>query len=203
MDFRAVVELLGNLGEFLGSIAVLATLVYLSIQVRQARKLATLNAAQQRADARMSSSLASVDPSKLSELRGRLVEELELHYEGDKTYVQNLQRVISGFSHAEIVMLTAWVNATTTNLMNAVYQMQEGNLEASFELEYELGGVAALAQALWGDPPDDSEFFTMAKSSLAALEASVAAGFERSGRFRSHQTYVLEESGYPTRGTNS
>jgi hypothetical protein len=35
MDFMAVAQLLGNLGEFFGAIAVVATLVYLAIQIRQ------------------------------------------------------------------------------------------------------------------------------------------------------------------------
>ena len=38
MGDQALAELLGNWGEFLGSIGVLATLIYLSIQVGQAKK---------------------------------------------------------------------------------------------------------------------------------------------------------------------
>ena len=39
MSFIELSELLGNLGEFVGSIAVLATLIYLAVQVKQSKEL--------------------------------------------------------------------------------------------------------------------------------------------------------------------
>ncbi len=42
------IQMLGSLGEFLGSIAVLATLIYLTIQVRHARSESAVSAMQQR-----------------------------------------------------------------------------------------------------------------------------------------------------------
>jgi len=45
MDHQAFAQLLGNYGEFVGSIAVLVTLVYLAIQVRQNTEQARDNAA--------------------------------------------------------------------------------------------------------------------------------------------------------------
>ena len=39
MSLIELSELLGNLGEFAGSIAVLATLIYLAVQVRQSKEL--------------------------------------------------------------------------------------------------------------------------------------------------------------------
>lgn len=38
MDHQAFAEILGNYGEFIGAIAVVGTLVYLAIQVRQSRE---------------------------------------------------------------------------------------------------------------------------------------------------------------------
>jgi hypothetical protein len=38
MDHQAVAEMLGNYGEFVGAIAVVGTLIYLAIQVRQSRE---------------------------------------------------------------------------------------------------------------------------------------------------------------------
>jgi hypothetical protein len=40
MDHQAFAEMLGNYGEFLGSVAVLATLLYLAAQIRQSSALA-------------------------------------------------------------------------------------------------------------------------------------------------------------------
>lgn len=57
MDHQAFAQLLGNYGEFLGAIAVFATLVYLAIQIRQntaaqraATELATADVAYKTAD---------------------------------------------------------------------------------------------------------------------------------------------------------
>jgi hypothetical protein len=37
MDHQAFAQLLGNYGEFVGAIAVVATLAYLAVQVRQSK----------------------------------------------------------------------------------------------------------------------------------------------------------------------
>ena len=39
MDHQALAQLLGNYGEFVGAIAVVATLAYLAVQIRQSNKL--------------------------------------------------------------------------------------------------------------------------------------------------------------------
>jgi len=44
MDLMSTAQLLGNLGEFLGSVAVVVTLLYLAVQVRNARADADANA---------------------------------------------------------------------------------------------------------------------------------------------------------------
>lgn len=38
MSLQATVEMLGNIGEFVGALAVVATLIYLAIQIRQNKK---------------------------------------------------------------------------------------------------------------------------------------------------------------------
>ena len=43
MDFVELSTVLGNLGEFIGSVAVLATLIYLAVQVRQSKELLERN----------------------------------------------------------------------------------------------------------------------------------------------------------------
>jgi hypothetical protein len=39
MDLQSTAQLLGNIGEFVGSIMVVVTLVYLALQVRQSKGL--------------------------------------------------------------------------------------------------------------------------------------------------------------------
>jgi len=43
MDHQAFAQLLGSYGEFIGAMSVVATLVYLAVQVRQNTKLATIH----------------------------------------------------------------------------------------------------------------------------------------------------------------
>jgi hypothetical protein len=50
MSVMDTVQLLGNLGDFIGSIAVLATLIYLAVQVRQAKRQLTVAGMQTRAN---------------------------------------------------------------------------------------------------------------------------------------------------------
>ena len=45
MDHQTFAQLLGNYGEFMGSIAVLATLIYLAVQVRHSKELLETNQA--------------------------------------------------------------------------------------------------------------------------------------------------------------
>jgi len=46
MDHQTFAQLLGNYGEFLGSIAVFATLIYAAVQIRQRNKIALAEAAR-------------------------------------------------------------------------------------------------------------------------------------------------------------
>ena len=51
MDHQTFAQLLGNYGEFIGSIAVLATLIYLTVQVRHSRSDSRAALLQHRSDA--------------------------------------------------------------------------------------------------------------------------------------------------------
>lgn len=46
MDHQAFAQLLGNYGEFVGAIAVVGTLAYLAVQVRQSRTATEANTRQ-------------------------------------------------------------------------------------------------------------------------------------------------------------
>ena len=61
MDFMDTAQLLGNLGEFVGAIAVVVTLAYLAVQVRQSNHAAQSSAVQSFFD---SFSSVTVEPSK-------------------------------------------------------------------------------------------------------------------------------------------
>jgi hypothetical protein len=51
MDHQNIAQILGSYGEFVGAIAVVATLAFLAVQVRHSRDALTASMAQRRADA--------------------------------------------------------------------------------------------------------------------------------------------------------
>jgi hypothetical protein len=79
VSFIEATEVLGNLGNFLGSIAVLATLVYLSVQMRQANRNSQLAAMQANRAERRAWFLANRDSPYLPaiEVKLRNVESLD------------------------------------------------------------------------------------------------------------------------------
>ena len=74
-----IIHLLGSLGEFVGAIAVVATLVYLAIQVRHGSVLLEANNAAMDESARLARA-AAVDrySDAVSRWRGRIIESEEL-----------------------------------------------------------------------------------------------------------------------------
>ena len=77
MDHQAFAQLLGNYGEFVGSIAVLATLIYLAFQIRQNTAQLASASLQAMAD-RMENKLLFVAGNRLfAEQAVRLLEEPE------------------------------------------------------------------------------------------------------------------------------
>ena len=72
MSFLELTEMLGNLGEFLGSLAVFATLIYLAVQIRHSRELLERNERialsqvhQARTDTRVGLQLALISPEHI------------------------------------------------------------------------------------------------------------------------------------------
>lgn len=65
MDLMATAQLLGNVGEFVGSIAILVTLAYLAIQVRHARHETRLALSQGRMQANRELIALELDPANL------------------------------------------------------------------------------------------------------------------------------------------
>jgi hypothetical protein len=69
MDHLAFAQLLGSYGEFIGSIAILVTLIYLAIQVRQVREEQIARTLEQRTEYVRDANLrAATTPSLVSAL---------------------------------------------------------------------------------------------------------------------------------------
>jgi len=136
MDFLATTQLLGNLGEFIGSIAILVTLGYLAVQVRQSRellerneKIALSQVYQARSNTRREAMNHISDSTYLAELLGKV----------DFPEVQRID--LSELSPGDRVRLKAHCGTIYFHQENNLYQYELGLLD---ERTYELTGSTIL-----------------------------------------------------------
>ena len=130
MTFIEISEVLGNLGEFVGAIAVVLTLFYLAVQVRhsresvdantraleEGRKLAMVQTFQARADMRISQLSFEADSEHLTPIMDKLSEagwpESTTAFEALSTLEQRRVR--------------AWLTAQQRQLDNYHFQYEQG-----------------------------------------------------------------------------
>jgi len=120
---------LGALGEFLGSIAVLATLVYLAVQIRQntrsmdeSKKLALAQTYQMRSDALQMMMVRAADSEHIGPIITRLT---SLGYPEDVAALDHL-------SQEERGRFRQWQIAQQTHWDNMFYQYQRGFLDEEY-----------------------------------------------------------------------
>ena len=120
---------LGALGEFLGSIAVLATLIYLAVQIRQntismneSKKLALAQTYQMRSDALQMMLVHAAD----SEYIGPIITKLTgVGYPEDVSSLDHL-------THEERGRLRQWQIAQQTHWDNMYFQYQQGFIDEEY-----------------------------------------------------------------------
>ena len=120
---------LGALGEFLGSIAVIATLVYLSVQVRQntrsmneSKKLALAQTYQLRSDALQMMLVRAADSNYIGPVISKLT---DAGYPEDIAALEQLSRV-------ERQRFRLWQIAQETHWDNMFYQYQQGFIDEEY-----------------------------------------------------------------------
>lgn len=120
---------LGGLGEFLGAMGVMATLVYLSIQVRQntramhdGRRMALAQTYQMRADALQTMLVHAADSNWLA---NTIVKLTALGYPEDITALDELDSLERG-------RFRLWQIAQQTHWDNMLYQYQQGFLDPEY-----------------------------------------------------------------------
>ena len=118
MDHQAFAQLLGNYGEFLGAIGVIATLVYLAIQVRQSSVLLTHNNAAMEESTKLAR-VAAMDgySGSVSRWRGRLVENEEVAALWHKAMNDELVDGVDGVRLQNL--LIDWSNTYRANFTRA------------------------------------------------------------------------------------
>lgn len=133
---------LGALGEFLGSIAVLATLVYLSVQIRQntksmneSRKLALAQTYQMRADALQSMLVHAADSEHIGPIITRLT---------TAGYPENIA-ALDVLSTDERGRFRQWQIAQQTHWDNMYFQYQQGFISEEYYRDSFRERVARLA----------------------------------------------------------
>lgn len=110
MDHQAFAQMLGNYGEFLGSIAVLGTLIYLAVQIRHSKELLEKN--------------QIISLSQVQQARANSGREQWLVL-SDSTYLAPLVAADSGMDEAT-VRLQAYLAASLVHADNMVYQYELG-----------------------------------------------------------------------------
>jgi hypothetical protein len=139
---------LGALGEFVGAIGVVVTLVYLAIQIRQnthsmeeGRRLALAQTYQMRADALQSMMVHAADSEHIGLIITKLVEA------GYPEQVASLDTL----TPEELGRFRQWQIAQQTHWDNMYYQYQQGYLDDEYfygSFRERVGRLAPIWQAL-------------------------------------------------------
>jgi hypothetical protein len=127
MDLIEVTEVMGNVGEFVGSFAVLATLIYVSLQLRYSRDLLEENrriAISQVHHARMETrreihqTAISNDMSAIFAKLG-VMGPAEIEVE-DIEQLNEVERIkLTHFLHQQVLMIDNWVFQTSLGLLDS------------------------------------------------------------------------------------
>ena len=139
MDHQAFAQLLGNYGEFLGAIAVVATLVYLAAQIRQNTR--AMEEGQRMALAE--NYIARVNQIECSS------RDLALSQDLGEIVVKGRTQGISSLSPEDRSRYRSWLTAQFTRVDCQYYQLQKGLLDSEGQWSFEQ--VVRFAAPHWRD----------------------------------------------------
>ena len=134
MDFVDTTQVLGNLGEFFGAIAVVVTLAYLAVQMRQNTKALKVSAYQEFVSRQV----------QISDMSTRHADVLARVHEEPKV------------SAEDYFVIVNWLSAIVRNGDAAFYQYQEGLLEkgrmdSSIQIVVDSISGNRLSRTIWKD----------------------------------------------------
>ena len=145
MDHQAFAQLLGNYGEFVGAIAVVATLFYLAVQVRHTKEATDANTRaleESQKIARTDSYLRRADVMERSATQGALSEELA------SIVLKARRGAIGELTELERLRLEMWERARMIRVESQFYQWQQGLLDDEY-YEHQFKFVVGLFGPLW------------------------------------------------------
>jgi len=144
MDHQAFAQLLGNYGEFVGSLAILVTLVYLSIQVRQARVQQQVNDRQTREFAIRDVQLNLACSEGLATA---LVRAREAVGQEPSRFVQKL--VDQGVAHEDAIRVQALYVAQFRNYSNTYYTSRDEQQREANDYAIQFAYGSKLGALFW------------------------------------------------------
>jgi len=118
---------LGALGEFVGAVGVMITLIYVAVQIRQTRKIVMAQAFQQRSDALQDLSMRMAESESLSAISAKL----------RSSGWPRDGRAFEELSDREKEQYRAYLTAHLHRVTNLIHQYDEGLLTT----EYYEGGI--------------------------------------------------------------
>lgn len=130
MTFIELSEVLGNLGEFVGSIAVLATLIYLAVQVRHSKELLERNekiALSQVYQGRTEMRLASYRLTSESEMAGVRAKVFERF--GDFADYEKSMQKVTELNSVEKQQFASLLSHNLHAMDNTLYQKSLGLID--------------------------------------------------------------------------
>lgn len=129
---------LGSIGEFISGVAVLVTLIYLAVQVRQTRKIVMAQAYHSRSEALQDLSMRVAESESLSHIQAKLQGS---GWPQDMTGFAEL-------SDTEQAQYRAYLGAHLHRMTNLVHQYREGLLTEEY---YEAGirGTIVTWMGMW------------------------------------------------------
>ena len=145
MDHQAFAQLLGNYGEFIGAIAVVATLFYLAIQVRhgkEATEANTRSVEESRRVALVDSYVRRLEAMDRAQIQLALSDQLsDIVRRTDTDGVDSL-------TETERLRLFRWEQARQCRIESQFYQWQHGLLDDEY-YENQFKFVVSRAAPLW------------------------------------------------------
>jgi len=142
------IQILGNLGEFIGAIGVVITLIYLSVQVRQSRTLIEANNAATEENTRLVKA-ATMDRynETVGRWRGRLIEDEKL---AALWHAALRSEPVVGIDAFRLESLWIdWINTYRTNFRRADAVGDEGLKRQSIRSVVTWMSGSALLRELW------------------------------------------------------
>ena len=145
MDHQTFAQMLGNYGEFVGAIAVVATLFYLAVQVRHTKEATDANTKALEVSqkiARTDSFLRRTDVMERSAAQVALSEDLA------NIALKARRGAINELTELERIRLEMWERARMIRVESQFYQWQQGLLDDEY-YEHQFKFVVRMSGPMW------------------------------------------------------